>query len=157
MYQLEVKHYLVRHMFPPSDGWEVLVDVDAMERAKGPQHKSDKKERVTKAEAGLVELGASIGAHKELGRVDIYATHKDKGTFLIEVEGQSSKQKEQAMYSAIGQTILMMLSPDRNITYALAVPDLPEWERQLAKIPSRIKHILNLKCLLVSESGVREV
>ena len=34
MYQLEVKRYLVEHQFPPTDGWEVTVDVDAMERAR---------------------------------------------------------------------------------------------------------------------------
>ena len=157
MYQLEVKYQVVRHLFPPSDGWEVLVDVDAMERAKGPQHKPDKKEKVVAAERSLVALGANIGAHEEYGRVDVFASHKDKGIFLVEVEGQSSKQKEQAMYSAIGQTILMMNSSGTKVSYALAVPDHPAWERQVHKIPSRVKSLLRLHCYLVSDHGVREI
>lgn len=75
----------------------------------------------------------------------------------IFMQNRSSKQKEQAMYSAIGQTILMMENPSKDITHALAVPDAPEWKCQLAKIPRRIKDILNLQCLMVSESGVEKV
>lgn len=156
MYQLEVKYLLVKHLFPPSDGWDVVVDIDAMERAKGGQHNPDKKAKVTEAESRLIELGAVIGAHHKYGRVDVAATHPEKGSFLIEVEGQSSKQKEQAMYSAIGQTILMMDKPNSSI-YGVAVPDLPEWERQVKKIPNRVKNILNLKVYLVSVDGVREI
>lgn len=157
MYQLEVKYHLVKHMFLPANGWHVIVDIDAMERAKGPQHKADKKAKVEAAEYGLRKLGANVGAHKTYGRVDVFASHPDHGTVLVEVEGVSSKQKEQAMYSAIGQTILMMGRASKDITYALAVPDAPEWERQLAKIPERIKDILNLQCLMVSERGVKWV
>ncbi|MCF6210367.1 MAG: hypothetical protein L3J88_00025 [Gammaproteobacteria bacterium] len=29
MYQLEVKYHLIRQQFPPSEGWEVTVDIDA--------------------------------------------------------------------------------------------------------------------------------
>ena len=157
MYQLEVKYQLVRHLFLPADGWEVMVDVDAMERAKGAQNKPDKKEKVEKAELGLRELGVHIGEHERYGRVDIAATHPRKGNYLIEVEGQSSKQKEQAMYSAIGQVVLMMQERGDGTTYALAFPDLPEWETQVQKIPGRIKSLLNLKCYLVSSGGVREI
>lgn len=157
MYQLEVKYHLVKHMFLPANGWHVIVDIDAMERAKGPQHKADKKAKVEAAEYELRKLGATVGAHKTYGRVDVFASHPEHGTFLIEAEGDSSKQKEQAMYSAIGQTILMMDNPSKDITYALAVPDAPEWERQLAKIPQRIKDILNLQCLIVSENSAKKV
>lgn len=154
MYQLEVKYHLVKHMFLPERGWEVIVDVDAMELAKGPQHKADKRAKVEAAENHLRKLGATIGAHKIFGRVDVFASHPEHGVFLVEVEGASSKQKEQAMYSALGQTILMMETLSKNITYALAVPDSPEWKRRLTKIPRRIKSILNLQCLMVSEKGI---
>jgi hypothetical protein len=157
MYQLEVKHQLIRHLFPPSEGWDVVVDVDAMEKAKGSQQKLDKKEKVTRAEAALVALGVRFGMHKQHGRVDVAASHPEKGNYLIEVEGQSSKQKEQAMYSAIGQTVLMMGSSNDDATYGVAVPDQPEWERQMKKIPQRIKKLLRLKCFLVSSEGVREI
>jgi hypothetical protein len=156
MYQLEVKYQLIRHLFLPSKGWDVLVDIDAMERAKGPQHKPDKKEKVEKAEAALIQLGVKVGAHKQHGRVDVSASHPNKGSYIIEVEGQSSKQKEQAMYSTIGQIILTMKAPRNNFTYGLAVPDTPEWEKQIRKIPEYVKSLLKLKCFLVSANGVRE-
>ena len=157
MYQLEVKLHLVKHQFPPSEGWEVTVDVDAMERAKGNQHKPDKRGRVEDAEQELVNLGATVAAHPTFGRVDIVAKHPIHGCYLIEVEGQSSKQKEQALYSALGQSILMMGDLPNNTSYGLAVPDAPEWERQVVKIPDRIKKMLNLRVYLVSMDGVREI
>ncbi len=156
MYQLEVKQYLIEHLFHPKDGWEITVDIDAMERAMGPQHPSDKKEKVTKAEQILKQLSVQIGAHRKFGRVDIAAFHNEKGLYLIEVEGKSSKQKEQAMYSALGQTVLMMKDISGNITYAIAVPDHPDWERQIEKIPKSVRKLLNLKCFLVSQQGIKE-
>lgn len=157
MYQLEVKHYLVAQRFSPKNGWRVIVDIDAMERAKGSQQRPDKKDRVKKAESALKRLGVTIGAHPEYGRVDVVASHPKHGTFLIEVEGKSSKQKEQAVYSALGQSLLMMKDNSASITYGVALPDLPGWEKQIVKIPHRIKEILRLKCFLVSENGIREV
>ena len=108
MYQLEVKRWLVHYLFPPSEGWCVRVHVDAMERAIGEQHPRDKKARVERAEAELSALGASIGLHPELGPADVVAKHPQHGTVVVEVEGQSSRQREQALYSALGQLVLLM-------------------------------------------------
>lgn len=155
MYQLEVKRWLVAHRFNPKDGWVVTVDVDAMERARGGQHPEGKKERVQVAEAELVDLGATIGAHTEFGRTDIVAEHPAHGVYLVEVEGTSSKQSEQAMYSALGQAALLMHGPGQN--YVLAVPDEPKWERQVLKIPEYALGQLSLRCVLVSRDGVREL
>jgi len=157
MYQLEVKRYLIESMFNPSNGWEVMVDIDAMERAKGPQQPADKEKKVLEAEEKLKDMGVNFGSHPKYGRVDIVARHPDKGTFIIEVEGESSKQKEQAMYSALGQTIILMKENDERITYGLAVPEQLDWERQLKKVPIRIKKLLFLKCFLVSKENVREI
>jgi hypothetical protein len=157
MYQLEVKRYLIELMFNPSDGWKVIVDIDAMELAKGPQHKDGKKQRVMDAEKRLNELGVEIRVHPKYGRADVVASHPKKGTFLIEVEGKSSKQKEQAIYSALGQIVLLMNEDNNKVFYGLAVPDQPEWERQLKKVPRRVKELLSLRCILVSEENVREI
>ena len=54
-------------MFHPRDGWNVLVDIDAMERAKGDQQQPDKKERVEIAEKAIVDAGVSIGVHPGMG------------------------------------------------------------------------------------------
>lgn len=155
MYQLEVKRWLVTYLFPPApDGWEVWVDIDAMERAKGGQHKPDKAERAGVAEAALKSLGARPDKHPEFGRADVVAKHPHKGTFIVEVEGESSRQKEQAIYSALGQLVLQMDGGNHRLM--LAVPDEPAWEKQIEKIPHNARKALGLTCVLVSEHGVHE-
>jgi len=155
MYQLEVKHWLVAHRFPPNEGWRVRVDIDAMERARGGQQKPDKMARAKVAENALVTLGVSVGSHTEHGRADIVAEHLTHGAYIVEVEGSSSRQKEQAVYSALGQLVLQMHGGKYH--FLLAVPDDASWEKQLRKIPSHAKATLGLSCLLVSEGGVREI
>ncbi len=157
MYQLEVKANLVAAAFPPSQGWTVCVDIDAMERCNGGIHPAGKLERVVAAEDRLKTLGARIGVHRDFGRADIVAIHPEYGTVVVEVEGSSSRQREQAMYSALGQTVLMMREAETPLAYALAVPDESDWERHLRKIPQHIAKLLNLRLYLVSELGVRAV
>ena len=154
MYQLEVKRWLVTYRFPPSEGWSVRVDVDAMERAKGGQHKPEKGERARIAEAALLSMGATIGAHPKFGRADIVAEHPKNGLFIVEVEGTSSRQKEQAVYSALGQLVLQMQGQKHG--FMLAVPDEASWEKQIRKIPGHARATLGLSCVLVSEHGARE-
>ena len=154
MYQLEVKRYLVEHRCPPADGWEVTVDVDAMELARGGKHPPDKSERARRAEAWLVREGVGIGAHPVFGRADVVATRPGAGTVVVEVEGDSKKQPEQALYSALGQAVLSMKTAG-DTHYGLAVPDSPVWERQLAKIPAHVRERLSLTLWLVGETGVR--
>jgi hypothetical protein len=157
MYQLEVKANLIAAAFPPSQGWTVFVDIDAMERCNGGTHPVGKRERVVLAEESLKTLGVRIGAHPDFGRADIVAMHLNHGTVVVEVEGTSSRQGEQAMYSALGQTVLMMRQGDAPLTYALAVPDESGWERHLRKIPQHIAKLLNLRLYLVAEGSVREL
>lgn len=153
MYQLEVKRHLVEKHFPPGEGWSVTVDIDAMERARGEQHPPDKRDRAEAAESALVALGVTIGTTDQFRRADVVARHPQHGTTLVEVEGDSTRQKEQAMYSALGQTVLLVSSED--FRYAIAVPDELAWEQQLRKIPERVRTVLRLSCLLVSETRVR--
>ena len=157
MYQLEVKAVLVKHCFSPKDNWVVNVDVDAMERGKGGNHPPDKQGRAKEAEDRLKEIGAKIVSHPEYGRTDIVAEHKTHGRVIIEVEGDSSKQPEQAMYSALGQLLLSMKDLTGNISYALAVPDSKKWEQHLKKIPAGVKERLKLRLYLVSKENVRNI
>jgi len=157
MYQLQVKRWLITHKFPVSEGWAITVDVDAMERARGGQHPPDKRAIAQECEKWLRDNGVKVSAHPFFGRADIVAESADHGTFVVEVEGDSSKQKEQAMYSSLGQIVLSMSNDDPRVTYGLALPDADVWEAQLRKIPARIKCLLRLKLYLVSEGGVREL
>jgi len=152
VYQLEVKRWLVTYRFPPSEGWIVHCDIDAMERANGGQHKPDKAERARIAEASLREMGVKIGPHPLFGRADIVAEHPSNGLFVVEVEGDSSRQREQALYSALGQLVLQMDGSPH--AFMLAVPDEEAWKKQFRKIPLHARLALRLTCVLVSKSGV---
>lgn len=124
-----------------------------MERANGGQHKPGKAERARVAETSLLSMGVTIGAHPEFGRADIVAEHPKHGLFVVEVEGNSSRQREQAMYSALGQLVLQMQGTKHQ--FVIAVPDEPLWEKQLQKVPQHARARLGLSCVLVSEKGVR--
>lgn len=155
MYQLEVKRWLVVHKFSVADGWDVTIDVDSMERGEKGQHPPDKRAIAAECESWLRRQGVKIVAHPLYGRADLVAAKEGVGTIVVEVEGDSSRQKEQAMYSALGQVVLSMGDPSPQITYALAVPDSEQWERHLKKVPARIQKLLLLQLWLVSEAGVR--
>lgn len=155
MYQLEVKRWLVFHKFPTEDGWDVSVDIDAMERGEEGQHPPDKKSIAAECELWLRSQGVGIESHCLYGRADLVAYKQGFGTFVVEVEGDSSRQNEQAMYSALGQILVSMHSPLPDITYVVAVPDSRKWARQLMKVPARVRRLLRLELWLVSEKGVR--
>ncbi len=154
MYQLEVKRFLVQHRFPLSEGWNVTAHIDGMERARGGTHSDGKRKVAQAAENWLRAAGVNIGVHSIYGPADIVATRASSPTFIVEVEGDSARGREQSMYSAIGQTLLQMTDQtDRR--FAVAVPDSPKWEAQLRKVPERILKLLSLDLWLVSDSGVR--
>jgi hypothetical protein len=157
MYQLEVKRWLVFHKFPVDAGWDVTVDIDSMERGKQGQQRPEKQEIAARCETWLRSNGVKICPHPVYGRADMVARKDGVGTYLAEVEGESSRQREQAMYSALGQIVLSMYDPSPGITYALATPDEEQWEVQLRKVPKRIRELLRLQLWLVSEKGVRNV
>lgn len=157
MYQLVVKYHIVKFFLESDNGWEFYMHIDPMERAQGTQHKPDKKDLVLAAEKKLKELGVRFTNKPKFEKVDIYAEHPKFGKFLIEVEGKSSKQKEQALYSALGQLVLKMNGNTDINHYCLAFPDTKEWEITALKIPKYIKEFLKLKIFLVSESKLREI
>jgi hypothetical protein len=157
MYQLEVKRWLVAHMFHRENGWDITLDIDAMERDAAGKHAAGKREIARECEHWLRDNGAKIVAHKVYGRADLVAVHETHGTYVVEVEGDSSRQKEQAMYSALAQIVLSMRTEPGSVTYGLAVPDAPDWEAQVRKVPKLVRDTLNLKLLLVSSAAVREL
>lgn len=154
MYQIEVKAKLVEALFRPSDGWSVTVDIDAMERANGGTQPAGKREIAECCLTRMRSIGARVGAHPVWGRVDIVAEKPDEPTYLVEVEGDTAKQREQAMYSALGQLLLLMRQPPGVARFCLATPDTPQWRAQLGKVPDRVVDLLCLQFFLVSGKGV---
>ncbi|MGH2406289.1 MAG: hypothetical protein ACRDGN_17785, partial [bacterium] len=127
MYQLEVKRWLVAYRFPPKEGWRVTVDIDSMERGIAGQHPPDKRGIAADCESWLRQQGVRIVAHQLFGRADLVAEKVGAGTVVVEVEGDSSRQREQAMYSALGQIVLSMTADSPDVKYGLAVPDADAW------------------------------
>ncbi len=154
MYKLEVKRWLVEYKFPPKDGWEVTVKIHPMERAIGNQHKPDKKERVKVAEDALISMQASICPNTKYGQ-DILAKHPRYGSYIGVVEGISSKQKKQAIYSALGKLILHM--KNNKYIHFIGVPDDALWAKELYNIPLYVRNNISLICFLVSEERVRQI
>ncbi len=104
----------------------------------------------------MIALGVRIGKHPKYGRADLVAEHRELGTVVVEVEGSSSRQKEQAMYSAIGQLVLQMKDNSEGLVYALAVPDAPAWRKQIEKIPLFAFARLSLRAYLIASDSVSE-
>ncbi len=156
MYQIEVKRYLVEHIFPTEDGWHVTIDVDAMEMGLGNQNSQQKRDIATQCDAWLRANGVTIGAHELHGRIDL-AAERNGRHYLIEVEGDSSRQKEQAFYSAIGQTLLLMNAEPKNTIYGVAVPDSPQWQRQIDKLPGYVRELLRMNLYMVGPDSVRTI
>src|SRR2546422_7108834 len=123
LYQLEVKLGLARFPFQASVGWRLTMHVDPMERAVGGSHSRGKLKRANEALRQLRRLGVVIGTHKLFGPVDVVAEHERGATRLIEVEGESTRQREQALYSSLGQLLLSMKIWSDDMAYGIAVPD----------------------------------
>jgi hypothetical protein len=157
MYQIEVKRHLIEKRFPPSEGWKVTIDIDAMEMGLGDQNPPEKQAIVNKQLEWMEKQGVTIAPHPEYGCVDIVAEHSEYGRFLVEAEGDTRRQKVQAIYSVLGQVIIMMEERQQRITYGLAVPDEMAWINQISKIPKHVCDLLNLRLYLVSKDGVKEV
>lgn len=155
MFQIEVKRYLIQHCFNPADGWTVVVDIDAMEMGKGAQNSEEKRRIAAETLQWFEDHGIAVSPHPIYGRVDVFVEHDELGRYLIEAEGNTRKQKEQAMYSALGQAILLMSEQDGKGHYGIAVPDEPKWLAQVKKIPPHIRDSLRLDVYLVSPKGVR--
>lgn len=144
LYQLEVKVGLARFAFPRAEGWRVSIHVDPMEIGRGGRQTRGKVKRAKAAMRELEKLGVKLGIHKLYGAIDVVAEGDGGQTRFVEVEGESSRQREQALYSALGQLMLSMKLWSDDVSYGIAVPDTREWWNQLRKIPLQLTKRLKL-------------
>lgn len=155
MYQIEAKRHLVAHLFRPDEGWQVTVHLDPMELATGGTQPVGKKAIATDASQWLREQGVALAKQDIYGPADLVAAHPTRGTVVVEVENDTRRQREQALYSAFGQVVTTMRGLADGISFGLAFPDAPEWERQARKLPTEVCRRLMLSIWLVSPSSVR--
>ena len=157
IYQAEVKLSLVRIAFPPAAGWTVRVHLDPMELGRGGTHRPDKAERGAAAARELTALGVRVGVDEQYGRIDVVAEHREHGLHFIGVEGDSSRQREQAVYSCLGQLLLSMRGWGGSLHYAIAVPNTRGWHHQLAKIPREVRPRLSIDLYLVGDASLAKI
>lgn len=153
LFQLEVKLALVKAFFAPASGWQVSVHIDPMERANGGKHPPAKAARAAEAEAELRALGARVGTHDRYGKVDVVAEGPQGELRLIEVEGDSSKQAEESVYSCLGQVVVAMELVGPPTRYGIAVPNSARWLAQLSKIPTAVRELLSLDLYALRKGG----
>jgi hypothetical protein len=154
MHQIEVKRHLIEKRFHPDQGWDVTVDLDVMELGRGGQNTEEKRKTAEFHHKWMQDNGVAVHIHRTGTRTDIVAKHPQQGTYVIECEGDTRRQKEQAMYSALGQMLLQM--DDSIRYYALVFPGSKAWTDQIDKIPRNVRDILRFKVFMVSDSSVRE-
>ncbi len=145
MYQVEVKLRLIRKLFSPSQGWVVHCHLDGMELGKGGQQPASKAKIAAQCVAELDALGITRACHAQFPRADVVAIRSSTGeAHLVEVEGTSSRQREQAVYSALGQLLFKMCEAPQlgHLAYGLAVPDEAKWRGYLERIPVTIRRAL---------------
>jgi hypothetical protein len=146
-YQIEVKRYLLDHKI---DLWDdVVVDIDAEELGKDDLFKK------LQSDESIRCLNDFIGVNEY--RTDIKATDRaTKEKYFIEVEGFSSKQQDQAFYSALSQIILRIENNGVN-KYGIAVPFTNSWIKQISKISTYIRSTLKIHLFLVDKNNVIEI
>jgi hypothetical protein len=153
MYQVEVKLRLAESFFRPASGWTVNVHLNPMELARGGRHQPGKAERTASAEQSLRDLGVRIGTHEQYGRIDFAADQASSHRHLIEVEGDSSRSKHEAIYLCLGQLVMAMKSWGQWDHYGIAVPGTSGWLRQLARLPKEVRERLSIDLYVVAPLG----
>ena len=150
-YQIEVKHALLEKHFKPQDGWMVAVSIDGMEKGK-----SNQPEKRKLAERCLERLQPFVKPHPKFRGADFVAEGNGE-LWLIEVEGQASKQIEQRFYSALGQLLSHSKElPTSDVRLALAFPDTVKWRDTVKKrLPLWLKDRLRIEVFHL-RSHVRE-
>lgn len=109
-------------------------------------------DEVKKAIAAMLKAGGWTVNKTALGQkhgVDIEATHRLKGTMLIEAKGEGSLNPMRVNYflMVIGELIQKMDSPNKQ--YGIGLPAYRQYASLTIKLPRWIKQHLKLKVFLV--------
>ena len=87
--------------------------------------------------------------------IDIKCSNADKNeTWIIEVKGKTS-QIGLDFKTCLGQIVMRMNNPD--YIYAIAMPDIEQYHKQVNKVSSKIAAKINLNWIFVSDKGTIEI
>lgn len=154
LYQIEVKRYLAADFL--RKGWSPSVHLDPMEICRGGTHPEDKLQKAQNCLRWFQSNGVEINVDRDYGKADLVARKVNHQPWVIEVESKSSKLKSQALYSAMGQSIIRKYGDFPDARYGIAVPDTTGWKRELKRVPARLMKELRLTLFLVSSHRIRE-
>lgn len=86
----------------------------------------------------------------EVKHVDLVCVNTSNEKWVIEAKGDSSSVGVD-FNTGLGQILKRMDEP--NCKYAMAVPNIPKYINQLNKVPMRVRKLLGLNWIIVSEDG----
>jgi len=82
---------------------------------------------------------------------DLICTHeKTREKWVVEAKGETTSIGLD-FRTGLGQLLQRMDDPDVN--YAIALPDIPQFNKQYKMLPTRVRQLLNLHILLVNVKG----
>jgi hypothetical protein len=85
------------------------------------------------------------------GYTDLIVQHEEtREKWVVEAKGETSSIGLD-FRTGLGQLIQRM--EDSKVNYAIAVPDIPQFNKQYKLVSKRIRQLLNLYILLVSNDG----
>ncbi|MGZ3714276.1 MAG: hypothetical protein ACXVA4_02555 [Ktedonobacterales bacterium] len=129
MFQPRIKLEFITRYCPPSDGWDVFLDIDPSEEGRtggsrlheaSIQRQQKMIEDAVLVRKSLAALGVHVGSRarswKAVYNLRVPYVHGDRDIFavnesqrriiVVEVEGDSSGQPESKVYRAVGQAVV---------------------------------------------------
>lgn len=90
----------------------------------------------------------------EVKHVDLVCINEKNEKWVIEAKGDSSSVGVD-FNTGLGQILKRMDEPGCH--YALAVPNIPKYINQINKIPKRVRNLLGLCWIMVSENATIDI
>ncbi len=139
----------------PADGWAVVVNFDVQERGKGNRPSLEKQATYAAVQDALLSDGATIGRDRDYATADLVARHaRKRELWIVEVEGHSTGQPGDKVYSAVGQ-LLTRMRAGSGAKYGLAVH--AELRTTALKIPTQVRKLLDITIFVVAADRIEEI
>lgn len=138
------------HYLTDVEGWSgVLVGValDSLDAPGGPRGKPLP---TIDAERDRTEPTYRANFYTDTGGIDLVAT-KPGQTLLVEAKGKSAKAPV-GMEQLVGRIVLSMQPGHPDRSYAILIPDLPQWIRAVEAVRNPV--LSEIRVYAISQTGV---